>query len=236
MNSLSLCTLLTIRHKGYIEKFSPANTCDLFEKYGRVVQESKNKNWHIPIILILTLTDLCLLTNYFTTYISRNTDGNTSPPSQRIADLSIDDDRQTSETNVTKTIELLTEAFRVCTSDRCTEQRLSRNGISIDNKSYLFKDDYRKATGCFDPIFQRYPIFMKKNKVSILIHLCVSKMQFGYTPSLQIIAKYKLDAFHDLLVSIKEVFLLHVEALYLLAVRNLFRQVWLLLNKENKIS
>ncbi|CAF0919961.1 unnamed protein product [Adineta steineri] len=342
--SLSLCTLLTIRHKGYIEKFSPANTCDSFEKYGRVVQgwnviltnhikicqtllyksrlndivqyqyslcrslldlikESKNKNWHIPI-LILTLTDLRLLTNYFTSYISRHTDGNTSPPSQRIADLSIDNDRQTSETNVTKTIELLTEAFRVCTSDRCTEQRLSKKwgAIQILNqllklchrikryelgeqllsfaeqslefrhylledqkmtydyflgKSYLFKDDYRKATECFDPIFQRCPRFMKKNKASILIHLCVSKMQFGYTPSLQIIAKYKLDAFHDLLVSIKEGqlyafdqyikkihqkyflskgLLLHVEALYLLAVRNLFRQVWLLLNKENKIS
>ncbi|CAF3549666.1 unnamed protein product, partial [Adineta steineri] len=38
MNSSSLCTLLSIRHKGHIEKFSPANACDLFEKYGRVVQ------------------------------------------------------------------------------------------------------------------------------------------------------------------------------------------------------
>ena len=82
-------------------------------------------------------------------------------------------------------------------------------------------------------------------------------MQFGYTPSLKIIAKYKLTALHDLLVAIKQGqlyefdryiktihhkyflskgLLLHVETLYLLAVRNLFRQVWLLMNKENKIS
>ncbi|CAF0920012.1 unnamed protein product [Adineta steineri] len=39
MNSSSLCTLLSIRHKGHIEKFSSANACDLFEKYGRVVQD-----------------------------------------------------------------------------------------------------------------------------------------------------------------------------------------------------
>jgi hypothetical protein len=98
---------------------------------------------------------------------------------------------------------------------------------------------------------------MKKNKASILIHLCISKMQFGYTPSLQIIYKYKLTAFHDLLTAIKQGqlyafdqyiktihhkyflskgLLLHVETLYLLTVRNLFRQVWLLMNKENKIS
>ncbi|CAF1161294.1 unnamed protein product [Adineta steineri] len=168
-----------IQHKGHIEKFSPANTCDLFEKYGRVVQgwnviltnhiticqtllyksrlndivqyqyslcrslldlikESKNKNWHIPI-LIFTLTDLRLLTNYFTSYISRHTDGNTSPPSQHTADLSIDNDRQTSETNVTKTMELLTEAFRVCTSDRCTEQRLSKKWGAIQILNQLLK-------------------------------------------------------------------------------------------------
>ena len=98
---------------------------------------------------------------------------------------------------------------------------------------------------------------MKKNKASILIHLCISKMHFGYTPSLSIITKYKLNAFHDLLLTIKhgQLFdfdqcvkithhkyflskglLFHVETLYLLAVRNLFRQVWLLMNKENKIS
>jgi hypothetical protein len=344
MNSSSLCSLLSIRHRIHLEKFSSPNTCDLFEKYGRVVQgwniiltnhikicqtllykiylndivqyqyllcrslldlikESKNKNWHIPI-LIVTLTELRLLTNYFTNFIPIDIDGSISPPSQGIADLSIDNDRQISEMNVNKTIELLTEAFRVCTSDRCTEQRLSKKwgAIQILNqllklchrikryelgeqllsfaeqslefrhylledqkmtydyflgKSYLFKDDYRKAIECFDPIFQRCPRFMKKNKASILIHLCISKMQFGYTPSLQIIYKYKLTAFHDLLTAIKQGqlyafdqyiktihhkyflskgLLLHVETLYLLTVRNLFRQVWLLMNKENKIS
>ena len=123
-------------------------------------------------------------------------------------------------------------------------------------KSYLFKDDYRKAMDCFDSIFQRCPRFMKTNKGSILIHLCIAKMQFGYTPSLPIIVKYKLSAFHDLLLAIKQGqlhafdqyvksihhkyflargLLLHIETLYLLAVRNLFRQVWLLLNRENKI-
>jgi hypothetical protein len=126
----------------------------------------------------------------------------------------------------------------------------------FSGKSYLFKDDYRKATDCFDPIFQRCPQFMKKNKASILIHLCIAKMQFGYTPRLSIIVKYKLAPFHELLVAIKQGqlftfdqciqtvhhkyflakgLLLHIETLYLLAVRNLFRQVWLLLNKENKI-
>ncbi|CAF4706548.1 unnamed protein product [Rotaria sp. Silwood1] len=344
MNSSLLCSLLSIRHKVHIEKFSSSNTCDLFEKYGRVVQgwniiltnhikicqtslykiylndiiqyqylvcrslldlikESKNKNWHIPI-LILTLTELRLLTNYFTINISTDINGRISPPTQRIAELSINNDRQISETHVNKTIELLTEAFRVCTSDRCTEQRLSKKwgAIQILNqllklchrikryelgeqllsfaeqsleyrhylledqkmtydyflgKSALFKDDYRKATECFDPIFQRCPQFMKKNKSSILIHLCISKMQFGYTPCLKIILKYKLNAFYDLLISIKQGqlyefdqyikiihhkyflskgLLLHIETLYLLAVRNLFRQVWLLMNKENKIS
>ena len=97
---------------------------------------------------------------------------------------------------------------------------------------------------------------MKKNKASILLHLCIAKMQFGYTPSLTIVAKYQLSAFHDLLLAIKQGqlhafdqcvktihhkyflakgLLLHIETLYLLAVRNLFRQVWLLLHKENKI-
>jgi hypothetical protein len=345
MNSSSLCSLLSLRHKIHIEKFSSPTTCDLFEKYGRVVQgwniiltnhikicqtllykiylndilqyqylvcrslldlikESKNKNWHIPI-LIVTLTELRLLTNSFTIYIPTDIDGSTSPPSQGISDLSIDNNnRKISEINVNKTIELLTEAFRVCTSDRCTEQRLSKKwgAIQILNqllklchrikryelgeqllsfaeqslefrhylledqkmtydyflgKSYLFKDDYRKATECFDPIFQRCPRFMKKNKASILIHLCLSKMQFGYTPSLSIVAKYKLQPFYDVLIAIKhgQLFafeqyikiihhqyflskglLLHVETLYLLVVRNLFRQVWLLMKKENKIS
>ena len=181
MNSSSLCSLLSMRHKGHIEKFSSPNTCDLFEKYGRVVQgwnviltnhikicqtllyksrlhdivqyhqyllcrslldlikESKNKNWHIPI-LILTLTELRLVTNYFTVYIPINIDGSASPPSQRIADLSIDNNnRQTSEANVNKTIELLTEAFRVCTSDRCTEQRLSKKWGAIQILNQLLK-------------------------------------------------------------------------------------------------
>ncbi|UJR32035.1 hypothetical protein I4U23_019503 [Adineta vaga] len=340
MNSSMLCSLLSIRHKSHVEKLSSSNICDLFERYGRVVQgwngiltnhikicqtllyksrlndilqyqyqlcralldlikESKNKNWHIPIF-ILTLTELRLLANYFTVFITNDNDGRTNT----IADLSIDNDRQTSEANVNKTIELLTEAFRVCTSDRCTEQRLSKKwgAIQILNqllklchrikryelgeqllsfaeqsleyrhylledqkmtydyflgKSCLLKDDYRKATECFDPIFQRCPRFMKKNKASILIHLCIAKMQFGYTPLLSIIAKYKLNEFYDLLLAIKQGqlytfdqilkiihhkyflskgLLLHVETLYLLTVRNLFRQVWLLLNKENKIS
>lgn len=98
---------------------------------------------------------------------------------------------------------------------------------------------------------------MKKNKASILIYLCLSKMQFGYTPSLDIILKYKLNEFYDVLISIKQGqlykfdqyikkihykyflskgLLLHIETLYLLVIRNLFRQVWLLMNKENKIS
>ncbi|CAF5038756.1 unnamed protein product [Rotaria sp. Silwood1] len=179
MNSSLLCSLLSIRHKVHIEKFSSSNTCDLFEKYGRVVQgwniiltnhikicqtslykiylndiiqyqylvcrslldlikESKNKNWHIPI-LILTLTELRLLTNYFTINISTDINGRISPPTQRIAELSINNDRQISETHVNKTIELLTEAFRVCTSDRCTEQRLSKKWGAIQILNQLLK-------------------------------------------------------------------------------------------------
>jgi len=341
MNSSSLCSLLSLRHKTHMEKFSAANTIDLFERFGRIVQgwnviltnhikicqtllyrtrlndifqyqyllcrslldlikDSKNKNWHIPI-LIVTLTELRLVANVFTKNIRMHFNGDSSPPSQGIADLSIDN---LAETNVNKTIELLTEAFRVCTSDRCGEQRLSKKwgAIQILNqllklchrikryelgeqllsfaeqslefrhylledqkmtydyflgKSYLFKDDYQKATACFDPIFQRCPKFMTKNKASILIHLCLAKMQFGYTPALDIISKYQLNEFYDLLVAIKQGqlfefdryvktihhqyflskgLLLHIETLYLLAVRNLFRQVWLLMNKENKIS
>ena len=179
MNSSSLCSLLSIRHTVHIEKFSSPNTCDLFEKHGRVVpgwnpiltnhikicqttlyqkhlndiiqyqylicrslldliKESKNKNWHIPI-LILTLTELRLLTNYYAVYIPDDPDGRTSPPTQRIAGLSIDIDRQTSDSNVNKTIELLTEAFRVCTSDRCTEQRLSKKWGAIQILNQLLK-------------------------------------------------------------------------------------------------
>lgn len=177
-NSSSLCSLLSIRHKVHVEKFSSPNTCDLFEKYGRVAQgwnviltnhikicqtslyksqindivqfqylvcrslldlvkDSKNKNWQIPI-LILTLTELRLITNHFTVYIPTHDDGGSSPPSQRIAELSIHD-RQTSETHVNKTIELLTEAFRVCTSDRCTEQRLSKKWGAIQILNQLLK-------------------------------------------------------------------------------------------------
>lgn len=344
MNSSSLSSLLSLRHAVHMEKFASSNACDLFEKYGRVVQgwntiltnhiqicqitlnksrineifqcqlalgrslldlikESKNKNWHIPI-LILCLTELRLLTNAFTIYIRSSIDGQNSPPSQGMADLSIHFDRRTAESNVNRTIELLTEAFRVCTSDRCTDQRLSKKwgAIQILNqllklchrikryelgeqllsfaeaslefrhylledqkmtydyflgKSHLFKDDYRKATECFDPIFQRCPRFMKKNKASILIHLCLAKMQFGYTPSLSVLEKYPLKQFTDLLQAIKQGdlhrfdqclhsvhhqyflskgLLLHLECLYLLAVRNLFRQVWILLNRESKIT
>ncbi|CAF1390615.1 unnamed protein product [Rotaria sp. Silwood1] len=97
-----------------------------------LIKESKNKNWHIPI-LILTLTGLRLLTNYFTINISTDINGRTSPPTQHIAKLSINNDRQISETHVNKTIELLTEAFHVFTSDRCTEQRLSKNMGSYTN-------------------------------------------------------------------------------------------------------
>lgn len=343
-NNSALCSLLSIRHRTHVEKFASPNTCDLFEKYGRVVQgwnailtnhiqlcqtslyenrindiiqyqyllsrglldlikESKNKNWQIPV-LIVTLTELRLLANYYTMIVPGIRNGNTSPPSQGIADLSIIHDRQTAEVRVNKCVELLTEAFRVCTSDRCTDQRLSKKwgAIQILNqllklchrikryelgeqllsfaeqsleyrhylledqkmtydyflgKSHLFKDDYRKAMDCFDPIFQRCPRFMRKNKASILIHLCIAKMQFGYTPRLAILLKYQLHAFHDLLLAIKQGqlyqfdqcvkhihhqyflgkgLLFHVESLYLLAVRNLFRQVWLVMNKENKIS
>ncbi|CAF4742942.1 unnamed protein product, partial [Rotaria magnacalcarata] len=102
-----------------------------------LVKDSKNKNWHIPI-LILILTELRLITNYFTVYIPTDIDGSTSPPSQRIADLAIND-RQTSETHVNKTIELLTETFRVCTSDRCTEQRLSKKWGAIQILNQLLK-------------------------------------------------------------------------------------------------
>jgi hypothetical protein len=99
-----------------------------------LIKESKNKNWHIPI-LILTLTELRLLTNYFTN-IPQYIDDSTSLPSQGIADLSINNDRQS---NVNKTIELLTEAFRVCTSDRCTEQRLSKKWGAIQILNQLLK-------------------------------------------------------------------------------------------------
>ena len=179
MNSSALCSLLSIRHKSHVDKFSAPNTCDLFEKYGRIVQgwnivltnhikicqtllyksrlndiiqyqyqlcrslldlvkESKNKNWHIPI-LILTLTELRLLANYFTKFITNDHDNSTNTATQRIADLSIDNDRQTSEANVNKTIELLTEAFRVCTSDRCAEQRLSKKWGAIQILNQLLK-------------------------------------------------------------------------------------------------
>jgi hypothetical protein len=268
-----------------------------------LTKDCKNENWHIPI-LIITFTELRFLTNAFTMFIRTSIDGKTSPPTDEIADLSIHFDRSTAESNVSRTIELLTEAFRVCTSDRCNDQRLSKKwgAIQILNqllkishrikryelgeqllsfaeaslefrhylledqkmtydyflgKSFLFKDHYGKAIECFDSIFQRCPRFMKRNKASILIHLCIAKMQFGYTPSLSIISKYNLTQFYDLLLAIKQGdlfqfdqclqpihrqyflrkgLLLHVETLYLFAVRNLFRQLWLLLNKENKIS
>lgn len=82
-------------------------------------------------------------------------------------------------------------------------------------------------------------------------------MQFGYTPSLAIVRKYQLNALYDLLVAVKnghlvafdecvknkhrqyflaKGLLFQVETLYLIAVRNLFRQVWILFNKENKIT
>lgn len=179
MNSSSLCSQLSIRHRNHVEKFGLPNMGDLFEQHGRVAQgwnviltnhiqicqthlyktrlneilqcqyavcrslldlvkESKNKNWHIPI-LILTLTELRLLSNYFTLYLPTDVDVSTSPPARRIADLSIDVDRQSSEKNVNRTIELLTEAFRVCTSDRCTDQRLSKKWGSIQILNQLLK-------------------------------------------------------------------------------------------------
>ena len=98
----------------------------------------KTKNWQIPI-LILTLTELRLLSNAFTLSVRADRDGGVSPPSQGIADLSIETDRQTSESNVNRAIELLTEAFRVCTSDRCTDQRLSKKWGAIQILNQLLK-------------------------------------------------------------------------------------------------
>ena len=103
-----------------------------------LVKESKNKNWQIPI-LILTLTELRLLSNAFTLSVRVDRDGGVSPPSQGIASLSIETDRQTSESNVNRAIELLTEAFRVCTSDRCTDQRLSKKWGAIQILNQLLK-------------------------------------------------------------------------------------------------
>ena len=178
-NSSTLCSLLSLRHDVHLEKMASPNVCDLFERFGRVVQgwnpilvnhikicqtfmlktrlneilqyqlalcralldlvkDSKNKNWHIPV-LILTLTELRLLSNVFTQSMRVNGDGDESPPSHGIAHLSIDSDRQTSESNVNRTVEILTEAFRVCTSDRCTDQRLSKKWGAIQILNQLLK-------------------------------------------------------------------------------------------------
>jgi hypothetical protein len=103
-----------------------------------LVKESKNKNWHIPI-LILALTELRLLTNTFTRTIRTSNNGRSCSPSQGMADLYIHHDQQTSESNVNRAIELLTEAFRVCTSDRCTDQRLSKKWGAIQILNQLLK-------------------------------------------------------------------------------------------------
>lgn len=100
-----------------------------------LVKESKNKNWHIPL-LILTLTELRLLTNVFTRSMK---DHNRIDPNRNIGDLSIEDEQQTAETNVNRTVEILTEAFRVCTSDRCTDQQLSKKWGAIQILNQLLK-------------------------------------------------------------------------------------------------
>ncbi|CAF0965469.1 unnamed protein product, partial [Didymodactylos carnosus] len=275
-----------------------------------IVKEAKNKNWQIPI-LILVITELRLLTNAVENVCTahetkrKRFEYNLSPPSQEIADLQIDVTRkQNISIHTEKSIELITEAFRVCTSDRCQDQRLSKKWGSIQilnqllklchrikkydlcdqllsfsesnleyrhhllddqtitynyflGKSYLFKDDYRKSIECLDPIFIRCPKYMKKNKSSILLYLCLCKMQYGYTPKLSIIEKYNLKQFYDLLRCVRcgnlylfDYYIKHcyhsyflkngltilVDTLYLLTIRNLFRNVWLIKEKENKIT
>ncbi|KAK9884866.1 hypothetical protein WA026_009088 [Henosepilachna vigintioctopunctata] len=114
----------------------------------------------------------------------------------------------------------------------------------------MFDSDYKKADEYLTYAFENCHKLSKKNKRLILIYLVPVKMLLGYVPSKSVLEKYDVIQFWELvqavscgnlkafdeLMEIHESFFIEcgiyliVEKLKIIAYRNLFRKVYLILN------
>ncbi|XP_014213857.1 PCI domain-containing protein 2 [Copidosoma floridanum] len=114
----------------------------------------------------------------------------------------------------------------------------------------MFDSDYKSADQYLTYAFQHCHKKSKKNKRLILMYLIPVKMLLGYMPQQKLLRKYNLMEFSDLIEAVKkgdlhslenvmcrqETFLINagiyliVEKLKLIAYRNLFKKVYLVLN------
>lgn len=114
----------------------------------------------------------------------------------------------------------------------------------------MFDSDYKMADQCLTYAFENCHKLSKKNKRLILIYLVPVKMLLGYIPSKQVLEKYDIVQFWELVRAVcqgdlklfdeimekHETFFIKcgiyliVEKLKIIAYRNLFRKVYLILN------
>lgn len=113
----------------------------------------------------------------------------------------------------------------------------------------MFDSDYRNADEYLSFAFENCPRRFARNKRLILIYLVPVKMLLGYMPRKEVLQRYNVLQFHDLTVALKEgnvrrfdeviqqhesffinagIYLI-VEKLKILAYRNLFKKVYLIL-------
>lgn len=114
----------------------------------------------------------------------------------------------------------------------------------------MFDSDYKVADECLTFAFENCHRMSTKNKRLILIYLVPVKMLLGYIPSKQVLEKYDIALFWELIEAvskgnlklyddikekhesffIKSGIYLVVEKLKIIAYRNLFRSIYLILN------
>lgn len=116
----------------------------------------------------------------------------------------------------------------------------------------MFDSDYKSADECLSFAFENCHRDFRKNKRLILIYLIPVKMLLGYMPRREILIKYSVTQFSDLACAVKEgnvhkideviqnhesffietgIYLI-VEKLKIIAYRNLFKKVYLILQSH----
>jgi len=120
----------------------------------------------------------------------------------------------------------------------------------------MFDGNYKKAEEELLYAFSKCPKNSIKNKRLALLYLTPVELLLGRFPTVYLLQKYQLPQFIDLMAAVQhgnlqhftnslnihqEFFIKHgiyliLEKLKILTYRNLFKKIWLLLNKQTKLS
>lgn len=262
-----------VAKKEYLEAYQ--NQSILTQALTKIIQSQKEENWFLPVMYTVCL-DLRLLAQR-AELVNAGTTDKPGEILEKAAECLMGcfrvcaADNRSSEED-TKRIGMLTLVnqlfkvyFRINKLHLCKpliraiESSPFKESFSLSQqityryyvgRKAMFDSDYKAADEYLTYAFENCHKLSKKNKRLILIYLVPVKMLLGYIPSRQVLEKYDVIEFWDLVQAVcqgnlklfdelmekHETFFIKcgiyliVDKLKIIAYRNLFRKVYLILN------